>query len=189
MIKHATTLYPVLDLIKERWSARSFSLKAITTKEVYPILEAESQAPSANNEQPWEFYYALKGSTGFDTIWSCLITRNQPWNKNAVGFIVTIARKIVDGNDKPNAYAEHDLGLATSNLLLQASSMGIFTHSMAGIDKVKLIESLHLNHNQSPLCVIALGYLDDAEKLEEPFKGRELTERVRKPLSEIVKEL
>jgi len=187
MIKHAITQFPVLDLIKQRWSARSFSPREITTDEIHTILEAASWAASTNNEQPWEFYYALKGGVGFDTIWNCLMPGNQPWNIKAAGFIVTIARKTFAANEKPNAYAEHDLGLATSYLLLQASSMGIFTHPLAGIDKVKLIEFLHLSDNQSPLCVIALGYLDDAEKLEEPFKERELTPRSRKPLSEIVK--
>ena len=179
MIKHAITQFPVLDLIKQRWSARSFSPKAITTDEIHTILEAAGWAPSANNEQPWEFHYALKGTAGFDTIWNCLMPGNQPWNKNAAGFIVTIAYKTFAANDKPNAYAEHDLGLATSYLLLQASSMGIYTHPMAGIDKAKLTEALHLTENQIPLCIIALGYLDDAEKLEEPFKGRELMARTR----------
>jgi len=189
MIKHATTEHPVLDLIKERWSARSFSPKEIAREQVQTILEAASWAPSANNEQPWEFQYALKGTTGFDTIWNCLMPGNQPWNKHAAGFIVTIARKTFAANDKPNSYAEHDVGLATSYLLLQASSMGIYTHPMAGFDKAKLIEALQLTDNESPLCVIALGYLNDADKLEEPFRGRELTARTRKSLSEIVKEI
>ena len=189
MIKHATTQYPVLDLIKQRWSARSFSPREIITEDVYTILEAASWASSANNEQPWEFQYALKGSAGFDVIWNCLAPGNQPWNKQAAGFIVTIARKTLAATDKPNTYAEHDVGLATSYLLLQASSMGIYTHPMAGFDKTKLVEALQLTDNQNPVCVIALGYLDDAEKLEEPFKGRELTARVRKPLAEIVKEI
>ena len=114
---------------------------------------------------------------------------NQPWNKHAAGFIVTVAHKTFAANNNPNSYAEHDLGLATSYLLLQASSMGIYTHPMAGIDKAKLTEVLHLTENQAPLCIIALGYLDDAEKLEEPFKGRELAPRVRKPLSEIAREV
>jgi nitroreductase len=189
MIKHAVTQFPVLDLIKERWSARSYSSQAISKEDASTLFEAAGWAASANNEQPWEYIYAHKGTAGFDTIWEGLMPGNQPWNKNAAGFIVSIARKTFAANGNPNAYAEHDLGLATSYLFLQASSMGIYTHPMAGIDKAKLIESLHLSDNQSPLCVIALGYLDDAEKLEEPFKGRELMARTRKPLSEFVKEL
>jgi nitroreductase len=189
MIKHAITKYPVLDLIKERWSARSFSSKEVTESEVLTILEAASWAPSANNEQPWEFAYTLKGTAGFDTIWNCLLPGNQPWNKQAAGFIVTIARKTLAANGNPNANAEHDSGMATALLLLQASSMGIYTHPMGGVDKAKLSTELKLTDDQKLLCVISFGYLDDAEKLEEPFKGRELTPRTRKALPEFVKVL
>lgn len=65
--------------------------------------------------------------------------------------------------------------------------MEIFTHPMAGFDKEKLIEFLQLTDNQNPLCVIVLGYLDDAEKLEKTFKGRELTVRTPRPLAEMLK--
>lgn len=189
MIKHAITKFPVLDLIKQRWSARSFSPKEITTEQIHTILEAASWAPSANNEQPWEFQYAVKGSKGFDTIWNCLNPGNQPWNKKAAGFIVTIARKTLATNGNPNANAEHDSGIATGYLLLQAASMGIYTHPMGGVDKAKLSAELKLTDDEKLLCVISLGYLDNAEKLEEPFKERELTARVRKPLESFVKEL
>lgn len=189
MIKHATTEYPVLDLIKQRWSARSFSPKEVTKDQVLTILEAASWAPSANNEQPWEFQFALKGTAGFDTVWNCLAAGNQPWNKHAAGFIVTIARKTLSANGNPNGNAEHDSGIATGYLVLQASSMGIYTHPMGGVDKTKLSTELSLTDDQKILCVISFGYLDDAEKLEEPFKGRELAARVRKPLAEIVKEV
>lgn len=189
MIKHATTQYPVLDLIKERWSARSFSPKEVTTEQVHTILEAASWAPSANNEQPWEFQYALKGSAGFDMIWNCLMPGNQPWNKHAAGFIVSIVRKTLSATGNLNANAEHDAGIATGYLVLQASSMDIYTHPMGGVDKAKLSAELKLTEDQKVLCVISFGYLDDAEKLEEPFKGRELTARTRKPLAEFVKEI
>ena len=187
MIKHATTQFPVLDLIKQRWSARSFSPIEVTKEQVLTILEAASWAPSANNEQPWEFVYALKGTPGFDTIWNCLMPGNQPWNKHAAGFIITIARKTLAANGNPNGNAEHDSGIATGYLLLQASSMGIYTHPMGGVDKAKLTDELELPEDQKILCVISFGYLADAEKLEEPFKGRELTARTRKAVTDIAK--
>ncbi|MGN6646237.1 MAG: nitroreductase family protein [Cytophaga sp.] len=189
MIKHAITQFPVLDLIKQRWSARSFSSRGVTKEQVLTMLEAASWAASANNEQPWEFVYALKGTPGFDTIWNCLMPGNQPWNKHAAGFIVTIARKAFSANGNPNANAEHDSGIATGYLLLQAASMDIYTHPMGGVDKAKLSAELKLTEDQKLLCVISFGYLDDAEKLEEPFKSRELSARVRKPVAEIAKEL
>lgn len=189
MIKHAITQFPVLDLIKKRWSARSFSSKEVTKDQVFTILEAASWAPSANNEQPWEFVYTLKGTAGFDAVWNCLMPGNQPWNAKAAGFIITIARKTIAASGNPNGNAEHDTGIATGYLVLQASSMGIYTHPMGGVDKTKLSAELNLTEDQKLLCVISFGYLDDAEKLEEPFKGRELAPRIRKPVTEIIKEL
>ena len=60
---------------------------------------------------------------------------------------------------------------------------------MAGFNKEKLIEAIQLSDNQNPLWIIALGYLNDAEKLEEHFKAREFTARKRRLLAEMVKEL
>ena len=64
--------------------------------------------------------------------------------------------------------------------------MNIYAHPMAGFDKSKIIESFGLTDLQKPMLVIALGYLDDAEKLAEPYKTRELTARNRKELHEFI---
>ena len=69
MIKIASTQYPVNDLIKNRWSARSFSNEEIPTEEIHTLVEAASWAPSANNEQPWKFHIAKKGEESFDKVW------------------------------------------------------------------------------------------------------------------------
>jgi len=184
-VKTAQTVNPVLDLIKKRWSARSFSPKRLTETDIETILEGASWAPSANNEQPWLFLVAERGSDRFEKIWNSLMPGNQPWAKNAGAFVVSIARPEFLATGKPNAYSEHDLGLANGFLILQARSISVFSHIMAGFDKAKLAESLELAPSLKPMCVIALGYLDKAEKLEETFKVRELTPRTRKPISEI----
>lgn len=189
MIKHAVTQFPVLDLIKERWSARSYSPKAISKEDASTLFEAASWAASANNEQPWEYIYAHKGTPGFDTIWEGLLPGNQPWNKNAAILIAAIARKTIAATGNPNGYADHDLGMANAHLLLQASSMEIHGHIMGGFDKAKLTAALNLTEDQALVCVISLGYLDAPEKLEEPFKTRELTPRSRKSVTAFVKEI
>jgi|DEB19_MinimDraft_2_1074335.scaffolds.fasta_scaffold00408_9 nitroreductase len=183
-IKVAKTNFPVLDIIKKRWSARAFSDQVITDDQLNTLLEAASWAASANNEQPWQFLYAKKNTEGFNKIWSCLMPGNQPWAINASVLLVSIARNTFEANQKPNPFGMHDLGMATSNMLLQASDMNIYSHPMAGFDKAKLIADLNLSENQMPICVIALGFLAPADTLEEPFKERELTPRNRKAVSE-----
>jgi len=185
-IKKAQTKYPVLELIKDRWSARSFSSKSISTEDLHTLAEAASWAPSANNEQPWQYILAPKGTDKFERIFEALMEGNRPWCKNAAAFILSIARTHFEKNEKSNFYADHDLGMANALLLLQATSMQIFAHPMAGFEKPKIIESFGLTDLQKPMVVIALGYLDDAEKLEEPYKTRELTARNRKELHEFL---
>jgi len=183
-IKIAKTIYPVLDVIKNRWSARAFSNKTITDEELNTLFEAASWAASANNEQSWQYIYAKKGTEAFDNIWNCLLPGNQPWAKHAAALIVAVARKTFEANNAVNAYAGHDLGMANAHLLLQARAMNIYCHPMAGFNKIKLTEHLKLSENQEAFCVIATGFLAEAETLEEPFKTRELTERKRKKIAE-----
>ena len=188
-IKIPNTEFPVLDIIKNRWSARAFSKELITDTKIYTLLEAASWAASANNEQPWQYIYTHRGSEGFDKIWSCLMHGNQPWAINAAAFVISMARTTFHATQKVNFLASHDLGMANAHLLLQARSMDIYSHPMAGFDKIKLKETLKIGETLDPICVIALGYITGAESLEEPFKTRELTPRTRNAISEFVVKL
>lgn len=185
--KIAITKYPVLDLIKNRWSARSFSNKVIAEKDLYTLIEAASWMFSANNEQPWRFVVAEKNTASFEKILNSLNPSNAAWAKNAGAFIVSIAKINFDKEGNPiNNWAEHDLGAANAAMILQATSMNITAHPMAGFDAAKVKEVFELNEYLKPVAIIALGYLDEADKLEEPFKTRELSSRKRKELSEII---
>ena len=185
--KIAVTKYPVIDLIKSRWSARSFSDKAISEKDLYTLIEAASWMFSANNEQPWRFISAEKNSSSFKKILGSLTPSNALWAKNAAAFIVSIDKINFDKEGDPlNNWAEHDLGAANAAMILQATSMDIAAHPMSGFDAAKIKEVFDLNDYLKPVAVIALGYLDEADKLEEPFKTRELSSRKRKALSEII---
>jgi nitroreductase len=189
-IKIAQTKNNVIEVIKNRWSARSFSDKPISVTDMETLFEAASWAFSANNAQPWEFIYAHKeDGAAFDKLHGCLMAGNQPWTKNAAVLIAVLAHKKLE-NGHENRAAKHDVGSANASLMLQATSMGIYGHVMGGFDPGKAIETLSINTDvYEPVVFIALGYLDSPEKLDEPFKTRELTPRTRKPLSEIVKRL
>ncbi len=188
-IKIAQTIHPVLDLIRNRWSPRSFMQEEIEQKDLETLLEAASWAPSAVNEQPWEYIYAHRGSVGFETIKNCLLPGNASWAKAAAVLLVSVARTVYTANQKENTAALHDVGMANAQLLLQAQSMNIYGHIMGGVDREKLIFTLGLNAQQYAIGVIALGYLDIPDKLEEPFKTRELQPRQRKFLNEFSRSL
>ena len=186
-IKIAKTKYKVHPLIKKRWSARSFSDKPITEEQVLTLIEAASWSFSSINEQPWRYIYGVKGSENFDKIFETLMPGNALWAKNAAAFVACIAKTTSDREGNPiNHAAEMDLGSANMLLVLQALSMDIYAHPMGGFDRMKFASTFHLESNLKPAVVIALGYLDEADKLSEPFRERELMPRTRKSLSEII---
>lgn len=185
--KHAQTQYPVADFIKHRWSPRAFTRQPIRDEDLRTVFEAAAWAPSAMNEQPWQFVYAHQEQTeAFQKLWNCLLPGNQPWAKDAAVLVVVLARKTMGPNHVPNRHYLHDTGMATANLLLQAGTMGIHGHVMGGFDMAKTQQALHLPDDLEPVSFLALGYVGEAEQLEEPFRTRELAPRSRKPLSEFV---
>lgn len=185
MIKEAKTEHKVHELIKKRWSARSFSEKEITQEELDTILEAAGWAFSAMNYQPWRYIYAFKkDSENFSKLADCLAGSNKTWGKEASVLIMSLAKKKYD-NGVSNKAALHDVGAANATLMLQATSMNIYGHLMGGFDKEKAIELFNIDITEyEPIVFIALGYLDTPEKLEEPFKTREVTPRTRKAITE-----
>lgn len=182
--KSATTKFPVYPLLRDRWSPRAFSDVPLEENSVLTMLEAASWAPSASNVQPWRYYYALKGSSGFQKILDCLVPGNAIWAQHAGALILNVA-EVINEAGKPNTYALHDCGLANENLLLQALSMDIYCHVMAGFDKEKAITTFALSDALTPVCVIAAGYRGNSENLNESLLQRELAPRHRKELGEI----
>lgn len=187
MVKEANTKHPVHELIRKRWSARAFSKKDIDDDTLCTLFEAARWAASSNNEQPWRYIYAKReDKEAFDKMVHCLMPGNRPWAKNAAVLILCLVKTTAGTDNKPNLAALHDAGLANATLLLQAISHNIYGHMMGGYDKVKTKEVFNIPDNYETVLIMALGYLDHADTLEEPFKTRELTPRTRKELNEIV---
>lgn len=175
----------ITSLISNRWSPRSFTDEAITQEQLNTILEAATMAFSANNSQPWHYAYAHKGTEGFEKIHQILAPGNQPWAINAAALMISFARKVND-NGTPSNWAQHDLGAANATLVLQALSMGIYAHLMAGFNVQSALEISGVDAEKwQPVAVIALGYKGSADDLEEPYKSRELAPRSRRNIAEI----
>jgi nitroreductase len=187
-MKSAVTQFPVIEEIKKRWSPRAFdTTKSVTKDDMNTILEAASWAPSAMNEKPWRYVVALKeDSQKFNAIVSCLFDANTLWAKNASALVVSFAKLTYSSNGKTNSAALHDTGMANQNMLLQAASMDIHTHVMGGFDKEKTKVVFQTDSDLQPVVIIAFGILGNAEDLPEALKTRELAERTRKHITEIV---
>jgi len=181
--KIAETDYSVIDLIKNRWSPTAFSSNPIEEEKVLSMLEAARWTPSCFNEQPWNFILFKKENIEeFGKIIGILSTRNQLWAKNAPLIILSVAKLNFERNGKFNKHALHDVGASVNNLTLQATSMGLFVHQMAGFDSEKAKELFNIPDGYEPVAAIAIGYYGDQDDLPEEFINSENSKRNRKPI-------
>lgn len=177
----------LLPELKDRWSPRAFSDKAVSGEHLQILFEAARWAPSSMNEQPWRFIYASKSEDpeAYDKLLKCLMEGNLIWAKHAPVLFVSVAKSDYEQSGKPNKHAWHDIGLATGNLLAQATGIGLHVHLMGGFHADQAKELLHIPAGFEPVAMGALGYLGSPDMLPEHLKERELAPRKRKPLKEI----
>jgi nitroreductase len=183
----AVTDYSVNDLITSRWSPYSFADKSVSDEDLQSLFEAARWAPSSFNEQPWSYIVAKKEDADeFQRLLSCLVEVNQVWAKSASALALGITKLNFTRNDTPNRAAQHDLGLAAANLVLEATDRGLAVHQMAGILPDKARELYSIPEGYEPLTGIAIGYAGDPANLPEELRVRDGARRPRKPLKEFV---
>jgi nitroreductase len=168
----------VHELIRSRWSPRSFSPRQVADEDLRVVFEAARWAASSYNEQPWRFFVARKSDrAAYDKILGLLLPFNQDWAKQAPVLFITAAKRTFSHNGTPNLHALHDAGQALANALMQATALGLHAHAMAGFDRDRARKELGIPDDYELGAAVALGYI---------APPGEIAPRKRKPLSEIV---
>ncbi len=187
MTRHASTDYPVHELIAKRWSPYSFDDRTVPEADLRSLFEAARWAPSSYNEQPWNYIVATKERPEqFAQLLSCLVEGNQVWARYAPVLALGVAKLNFARNDKPNRAAIHDLGLAAGNLVTEATARGLVVHQMIGILPDRVREIYAIPEGYEPMTGIAIGYVGDPNRLPDHLKERDRAPRSRKPLREFV---
>src|SRR4051812_43805902 len=115
-----TADHPILQVFLDRWSPYAYDPRPVEREKLLSCLEAARWAPSSYNEQPWTFILAERTEQAeFSRMLECLVEGNQAWAKNAGVLFLTVVSRLFVKNGKPNLAAEHDIGLAAGNLVLQ----------------------------------------------------------------------
>jgi nitroreductase len=185
--KPAATQYLLNQVIKRRWSPRVFEDREVEREKLLTLLEAARWAPSCFNEQPWR-YLVFDGSDAdaLERARACLVEGNA-WALKSPVLLLSVARDNFEKNEQPNRTAQHDVGLASENLVLQAVESGLVAHQMAGFDAVRARSEFDIPEGYTPMAMIAVGYpyRGDLQSLPEKIQKSELSGRSRRPLSEI----
>jgi nitroreductase len=177
-VANSVTEPAIHDLIRARWSPRSFSSRPVTDQELRLLFEAARWAASSYNEQPWRFLVARKGDgAAYNKMLSLLAPANQAWAGQAPVLFITAAKRTFSHSGAPNLHALHDAGQALANLLTQATALGLHAHPMAGFDRERARKELQIPDDYELGAAVAVGYFAPVGETKP---------RTRKPLSEIV---
>ncbi len=178
--KPATADAPILDVVQNRWSPVMFDPAPLSPEQIASLFEAARFAASSYNEQPWRYVYAGKKDAGREALESLLVEGNA-WAKNAGVLMLSFGRKTFAKNGKPNRHYFHDLGAASAIMTLQATSMGLISHQMAGFDTDKANSVLGVPDDFEPGSMMAIGYAGDPANFPEDMRLRDEAPRVRNP--------
>jgi len=187
MNKLAETHYPIHDLLAWRWSPRACADRAVEPATLGALFEAARWAASAFNEQPWRFIVARREEGAcYRQLLECLVEFNQGWARHAPVLILGLAKRTYTQTGEINRHGWHDLGLATAQLVVQATALGLYAHAMAGILPDRAREQYAIPDDFDVVTGLALGYLGDAATLPDDLREREGAPRQRRPLTELV---
>ena len=187
-MKEAVTEFKINKLISGRWSPRAFSEKSISDEDLMKMFEAARWAPSAMNEQPWEFIAVKKeNKENFIKLLETLNEGNHEWAKDAAVLMIVTANKKFAKHGWDNKTAGYSTGHAVANLTTQAMEQNIYIHQMGGFSQEEVRKRFDISDEKEIIVVMALGYLGDPNILSDKLKERELAERKRKSIEEFVR--
>ncbi len=143
-----------LELMKQRRTVRQYTDQAVSDEQVRVLLEAAMAAPSGSNLQPWRFAVVRRQDL------RQALSEIQPWAYMAAKAPVVIA-VCSDQTVSPRHWLE-DAAIATENILLQATAMGLGACWIACYPdedrQSKARQILNVPEALGILCLVAVGY-------------------------------
>jgi len=185
-VKLALPQYPVMDVIANRWSPYVFADRPVARDDLMSLFEAARWAASSYNEQPWRYIVGTRENPDSHArVLGCFVESNQAWAKHAPVLALGVISLQFERNGKPNAAAQHDLGLASASLTLEATTRGLSVHQMIGILPDHAKEIFDVPDGYQVLTGLAIGYAGDPQALER-FGARDQAARSRRPVAKFV---
>lgn len=139
-----------------RRSIRKFEEKEVEGEKIDKLLRAAMQAPSACNQQPWEFIVVTDKND------LKKLSEVSPYSKPVEGSSVTFILLADTRNLKAPLLWQQDLAAAAENLLLEAVHLGLGGVWMAlspnPMAAERVSEIYHLPEYIKPFACIAIGY-------------------------------
>lgn len=156
-----------MNVIFKRTSVRKYTEQPIEPEKTELLLRAAMAAPSACNQQPWEFYLT-ENREKMLALSTC--SKYATPTAGAALAIVPCYRKT--GLIAPD-YAEIDLSACVENILLEAEELGLGAVWMGiapGRDRMENVRAvMNVDESLEPFAIIAVGYPAAENKQQDRF--------------------
>jgi nitroreductase len=160
----------VLDVIRKRYSCRSYQDKSIEQDKLDCILEAARLAPSARNTQDWRFVVvtdkAIKSRVA--------ATTNRPEVFGKAGAIIAACSNSDEIMRCGQAIGPIDVAIALEHISLQAADLGLGTCWIGSFDAGKVRQILAIPDDVAIIELMTVGYPADTK----PQPKREPIEKI-----------
>ena len=156
-----------MNSIFHRISVRKYEDKPVEKEKIMQILKAGMQAPSACNQQPWEFYVVT------DKKKIEALSKMTPYTGCAAKApVVLVSAYRLEGLVAP-AFAQIDMSIAQENIWLETDALGL-GGVWIGIapmqDRMDLVHDiLKLPENVEVFSLFVLGYPAESRKQQDRF--------------------
>ena len=156
------------DAIDLRASVRRFTDEPVTDEELRSLLEAAMAAPSAGNQQPWEFAVCREESLRH------ALAATSPYAKPCIAAPAVVVFLMREEGIRFPPMAPQDLSAAIENMLLRAVTLGLGGVWM-GIypleDRVEAVaKALGTDCHATPFALVAIGHPEGEVQAKGPSR-------------------
>lgn len=175
----------LMEAIESRKAYRAFDHIEITDEMVRDLAYAASRAPSCNNNQSWRFIF-VKNEPKLTEIKDTLTPGNY-WAERASVIVAVFSKPDLDCQINERNYNLFDTGMASMNLMLKATDMGLASHPIAGFNNAEAKKVLGIPDDYELMTLIIIGKRSkDLSQLKKDWQiESEQKPSERKPLEEI----
>ena len=151
-----------------RTSTRNFQSRPVESKYIIKILRAAMAAPSAQNQQPWEFWV----TDDKDII--TRLSQVSPYSRPAANAPVVIVPCWNTENLKAPLMVQIDMAIATQNILLEAEELGLGAVMIGNApipERMNAVaEILKLPETYKPFTIIPIGWPVNKRPQEDRYE-------------------
>ncbi len=145
----------VREAIEKRRAYRSLAAVKVTDELIHDLATAASLAPSCFNKQPWNYVF-VRSPDILVKLHDAYSDGNE-WARDASLVIVVFSQKEMDCIIWEREYYLFDTGLATANLILRATELGLVAHPIAGFSPRKVRGILGIPGDMMVITLIIIG--------------------------------